>query len=161
NNLIIRNFATNAIADVGPGYGGGIASVTSTLTITNNHIDSNSARSGGGVYISSATEPLPTLIANNTIASNVALGTSASDGGGGIYLGNSAGEIINNVIEDNASQGEGSGIELWSGTNVSLVNNTILRNRSAVSWGSAVAPVPRGLRFLNNLVAFGSGGVSV
>ncbi len=59
------------------GGGGGIFVLTATVTINNNHVFSNVAHFGGGLYLSSCDAEL----GKNTIISNTALGI-----GGGVYL---------------------------------------------------------------------------
>ncbi|MBN2148028.1 MAG: right-handed parallel beta-helix repeat-containing protein [Anaerolineales bacterium] len=108
--------------------GGGIAIVDSTGVISANHVISNSAYVGGGLYLWGTADP--TLDAN-VVMSNTAKGFFAA-GGGGMLVNVDAGTkviIANHVIARNAAYGTGytGGLYCWSG-DCTLLHNTIVDN---------------------------------
>jgi hypothetical protein len=173
NNIIVRNRGGTGRTDEG---GGGIYCRGGGGLITNNVIVANQAQSGGGIHCASLAAP---LIANNTIASNVAFAAEATGlyvkGGGGIAAQSSSPTVRNNFIAHNVVTnvgtftGYGGGLCLVtvsgpSGGTPQVLNNTFLQNQAAMSVASAenggalycksVNPV-----LANNLIAFGSSGI--
>lgn len=146
NNIVIENESTgiycyggdscsplisgNTIAD-NPGGGiycfGRSWSDPIRSVITNNIIMGNTAREGGGVF----TRYSELLIAGNTITGNFAMDPNYAYGGGGIYveahgIGNFD-TIIDNVIENNQTDGHGGGIYL-EGSDAIVRGNVIASN---------------------------------
>jgi hypothetical protein len=115
-NCILSGFTiTNGNALLG----GGVAGNRAKPTIKNSTITSNTAKSGGGLYLCWGT------IENNTISSNSA---SIGDGGG---LNLCRGLIRNNRIHGN-SAGSGGGLSGCIGT---IVNNAVYDNKAAIYGG--------------------------
>ena len=120
--------------------GAGISVSFSSPTIRDNIITGNSGCSGVGIdsYFSSP------RIENNTITRNIISGCTGG-WGIGIYVGgNSAAEIIRNVITDNRGEAaSGGGVALFAAGNAVLIGNVIARNATAGSagcgWGGGVA----------------------
>ena len=120
--------------------GAGISVSFSSPTIRDNVIAGNSGCSGVGIdsYFSSP------RIENNTITRNIMSGCTGG-WGIGIYVGgNSAAEIIGNVITDNRGEAaSGGGVALFAAGNAVLIGNVIARNATAgaagCGWGGGVA----------------------
>ncbi len=119
-------------------YGGAIShyGFSSNGTISKNRIYYNQGYDeGGGIMIAGA------LPANNsalsfgagavTIDSNTLISNQSNDDGGGIRFlmaGNSPEMVSNNIIANNLSTHEGGGVALDDAPNVTIVNNTIVKN---------------------------------
>lgn len=120
--------------------GAGISVSFSSPTIRENIIAGNSGCSGVGVY-SYFSSP---RIENNTIARNIISGCTGG-WGIGIYIGgNSAAEIIGNVITDNrGAAASGGGIALFAAGSAVVTSNIIARNvtegTAGCGWGGGVA----------------------
>ena len=137
-------------------YGGAVYSVNQTGgSFQNNHLVSNSAQNGAGLYLQGGTVP----ISGNVFQSNTATFTGGglymdshnasavennqflgnSGGGGGIYLRLSTPTIRGNLVQDNdAPHGTGGGIYVDALSSALLDNNLVLRNHSA-AWGGGIA----------------------
>ncbi|MEH1898974.1 MAG: Calx-beta domain-containing protein [Nostoc sp.] len=103
--------------NAGNNNGGGIYS-TSSVTLSNSIISSNTTNiSGGGIYSSSVT------LSNSTI-----FGNTANNNGGGIYSSTSL-SISNSTISSNTSKSSGGGIY----TNNATVSNSTIFGNSADS----------------------------
>ena len=125
-------------------YGGAIShyGLSNNGTISKNRIYYNQGYDeGGGIMIAGA------LPANNstlspgagavTIDSNTLISNQSNDDGGGIRFlmaGNYPFVVSNNIIANNLSTHEGGGIALDDAPNVTIVNNTIVKN---VTTGTA------------------------
>ncbi|MEY2581779.1 MAG: large repetitive protein [Ilumatobacteraceae bacterium] len=119
-------------------YGGAISHYgrSNSGTISKNRIYYNQGYDeGGGIMIAGA------LPANNnqlspgagpvTIDSNTLISNQSNDDGGGIRFlmaGNFPEMVSNNIIANNLSTHEGGGVALDDAPNVTLVNNTIVKN---------------------------------
>ena len=120
--------------------GAGISVSFSSPTIRDNVITGNSGCSGVGIY-SYFSSP---RIENNTITRNIISGCTGG-WGIGIYVGgNSAAEIVGNVITDNRGEAaSGGGVALFAAGNAVLTGNVIARNATAgaagCGWGGGVA----------------------
>jgi parallel beta-helix repeat protein len=120
--------------------GAGISVSFSSPTIRGNIISENHGCSGVGIdsYFSSP------RIEENTISRNTIYGCTGG-WGIGIYIGgNSAAEIIGNMISDNTGEAaSGGGIALFAAGNALVIGNVIARNATAgpagCGWGGAVA----------------------
>jgi parallel beta-helix repeat protein len=137
-NWIINNTAA------GIGGGGVKVSTSSTgLTIRGNWFQGNSATVGGGLYVVAGAAPTvdantfvtntanvgggieldgagAVMLTNNILAQNTASGGV----GGGVWIGQSPGQIINNTIADNT----GDGVWFTDADGVAIVNNIIAGN---------------------------------
>ena len=123
-------------------YGGAISHYgrSNNGSITQNRIYYNQGYDeGGGIFVAGA------LPANNnaltagagsvTIDGNTVISNQSNDDGGGIRFlmasgsaGNFAELVENNIIANNLSTHEGGGVALDDSANVTLVNNTIVKN---------------------------------
>jgi uncharacterized repeat protein (TIGR01451 family) len=119
-------------------YGGAISHYgrSDSGNITRNRIYYNQGYDeGGGIMVAGA------LPANNnalspgagvvTIDGNTLISNQSNDDGGGLRFlmaGNFAELVENNIIANNLSTHEGAGVALDDSTNVTLVNNTIVKN---------------------------------
>ena len=153
--------------------GGGIYSVDAAPVIQNNLILSNTASLqsgvrvlGGGLYIETSLQPA--LILSNTVASNLAGGSSdAIQGeGGGMFLMGPA-EVRANTFEKNAAceclTAKGGGIELgWTHDVASFRDNVFSANQAKNGGGLYLvwsAAEVSGNRFVNNLATSSGGGL--
>ena len=134
--------------------GAGISVSFSSPTIRGNIITGNSGCSGVGIdsYFSSP------RIENNTISQNFISGCTGG-WGIGIYIGgNSAAEIVGNMIIDNRGEAaSGGGVALFAAGNAVLIGNVIARNATAgeagCGWGGGVAIANFvQARIVNNLI---------
>ncbi|MEI8239726.1 MAG: hypothetical protein WCI22_09915, partial [Actinomycetota bacterium] len=106
--------------------GGGIM-IAGELPANNNVASVGAGRSSGGVGV------------GVTIDSNLLLANLANDDGGGVRFlsaGNFPFLVQNNIIANNVSTHEGGGISLDDAPNVSVVNNTVVKN---ITTGTAVS----------------------
>ncbi len=119
-------------------YGGAIShyGLSDNGQITNNRIYYNQGYDeGGGIFIAGA---LPANVnsfgfgaGRVTIDSNTLVSNQSNDDGGGIRFlmaGTAAQMVSNNIIANNLSTHEGAGVAIDDSNNVSLVNNTIVKN---------------------------------
>jgi CSLREA domain-containing protein len=85
------------------GTGGGVYSLSPSLTITVGDIVGNTAKFGGGIYLAGS--------ANANVVATRVLGNVATDTGGGIYLSNGSLNIDTTAVSVNQSRiGNGGGI---------------------------------------------------
>ncbi len=132
---LTHNIISGNAANGYPGRGGGIFAVYgSNATWTANTIVSNTADSGGGIYLSYSS---PTLTAN-IIRRNT---TDNTGGGGGLYLEESDATLINNVIADNSNDEPyscGSGLRIYD-SSPHLLHTTIANNSGGTGSGVCVS----------------------
>ena len=123
--------------------GGGIACISSAMTISNNIITSNTALYyGGGIYVESSA----VTIANNTITGNNA------PFGAGITCMESASPVIkNNKITTNTASYDGSGIYCYHNTTPIIANNTVTSN-TALSEGAGIYCHDSSPKIANNVI---------
>jgi len=120
--------------------GAGISISFSSPTIIDNIITGNNGCSGVGVY-SYFSSP---RIEKNTITRNV-ISECTGGWGIGVYVGgDTAAEIIDNVITDNRGEAaSGGGLALFAAGNAVVTGNIIARNATAgpagCGWGGGVA----------------------
>jgi hypothetical protein len=135
--------------------GAGISVSFSSPTIRDNIITGNSGCSGVGIdsYFSSP------RIENNSITRNIISGCTGG-WGIGIYVGgNSAAEIIGNLIADNRGEAaSGGGVALFAAGEAVLIGNVIARNATAgpagCGWGGGIAIANFvQAKIVNNLIA--------
>jgi serine protease len=104
--------------------GGGILIQNSAPSIIGNWIVGNGACSGAGIY-SYFSSP---LIKGNTISRNYVYACSGASGLGVYIGGDSAAELIENVITENSGFANGGGVTLFAAGRAVLRSNVIARN---------------------------------
>jgi serine protease len=104
--------------------GGGVLVQFSSPSIIGNRIVNNGACSGAGVY-SYFSSP---LIKGNTISRNYVYACSGASGLGVYVGGDSAAELIENVITENSGFANGGGVTLFAAGRAVLRSNVIARN---------------------------------
>src|SRR5262245_8346417 len=104
--------------------GGGVLIQNSSPSIIGNSIVNNGACSGAGIY-SYFSSP---LIQGNTISRNFVYACSGASGLGVYIGGDSAAELIENVISENSGFANGGGVTLFAAGSVVLRANVIARN---------------------------------
>jgi parallel beta-helix repeat protein len=107
--------------------GGGVYAVTATVTLSNNTILSNTAATGGGLYLYGSRS----IMSGNIISANLA---KLYDGGG-LYMENSTADLNGNILSNNtASGGHGGGLYV-SASSISFGRNTLSGNLARYSGG--------------------------
>ena len=104
--------------------GGGVLVQFSSPTIAGNRIVENGSCSGAGVY-SYFSSP---LIQGNTIANNFVYACSGASGLGVYVGGDSAAEIVGNVISGNSGFANGGGVTLFAAGSAVVRANVIANN---------------------------------
>jgi len=104
--------------------GGGVLIQNSAPTVLGNWILNNGACSGAGIY-SYFSSP---LIKGNTISRNYVYACSGASGLGVYVGGDSAAELIENVITENSGFADGGGVTLFAAGRAVLRSNVIARN---------------------------------
>lgn len=134
NNTIRENTASYSATFSGSGYGGGISIYASSKArVYNNQIFSNAAsRGGGGIVMSESSN---STISGNNIYSNYVADAGYYEGGC-IYIANATANIFNNVIR-NCTANLGGGVAILDNAQVTLTNNTIVKNNA--TYASAPA----------------------
>ena len=118
------------LPDVSDGWfsnaGGGIYACVATVTISNNHIYSNTATDGGGLFLHSS---------DATINGNEVTSNAVSDDGGGLHLEYGNITLSSNIILSNTAESFGGGLYLKE-SDVTLNGNRITGNRAGGGmWG--------------------------
>ena len=131
----IRNGANNF-------SGGGVLIQNSAPSIIGNWIVANGACSGAGIY-SYFSSP---LIKGNTISRNYVYACSGASGLGVYIGGDSAAELIENVITENSGAANGGGVTLFAAGRAVLRSNVISRN---VTWGFSPCTSGGGIWMVN------------
>lgn len=151
---VIHNTFTNNRASLTNGNSGAIkVYISSSPLISQNRLEGNEARDGGGLYIESLSAPIVTgnVIRNNHSAvfgGGVAVRESApalfgnqivfnrsDQNGGGIFISESVGVTLQaNEIAHNTAQGSGGGLALTTSTG-NLFDNTIAQNQALGNAG--------------------------
>jgi hypothetical protein len=121
-NAVLRGFTVrNGLNSYN---GGGVLIRNSSPSIIGNRIVNNGSCTGAGIY-SYFSSP---LIQGNTISRNFVYACSGASGLG-IYIGgDSAAELIENVISENSGIADGGGVTLFAAGRVVLRSNVIARN---------------------------------
>jgi hypothetical protein len=161
----------NGNATKGGGFvraGGGLYALgwdqTSAITLTNNHIIGNSAYvAGAGMEVWA----MAVTLIDNTIASNDLQkgGGAELAQGGGVYLSNAAGRLVDNLIMSNtvpidAYYGDGGGGFYADYSTVYLSGNTFIGNEANEGGGLSVMRTPLtlvGNQFISNKASLGGG----
>ena len=135
NSIISGNLARDVRGGLASSFGGGIATVGTTVEITNSSINNNAAATNGGGGLNFRDSQV--TISNSTIADNF------GSGAGGINLDNSNVNINRSVIN-----GNGTGIFGGSGAIDSDANSVLTIDRSIIDGNSGIDPFdptpPRG-----------------
>ena len=149
-------------------YGGAISHYgrSNGGAITRNRIYYNQGYDeGGGIMIAGALPANNTQLSRGagpvTIDSNTLVANQSNDDGGGIRFlmaGNFPEMVSNNIIANNLSTHEGGGVALDDAPNVTLVNNTIVKN---ITTATAATNSASGNIRLANPAGLSTGGNSV
>ena len=132
--------------------GGGLYVITATATLRDNHVVSNTALLGGGMYFqnSDGTSLIDNLISGNS--------TPQSGSGGGLYLYNSARvTLTGNTISDNEAGpwnngfGTGGGVLLDNCPGTTLNDNIISDNRASWAGGLEFRDSPTATLIANTI----------
>ena len=110
--------------------GGGIISSGATrLSVTGGTFSTNSAESGGGIFLEGdgGDPPIPVPISDSTFSSNMATGTSANSGGGGIYNDGGTATLTGSTLSSNSAFSTGGGIYQSSGA-LTITDSTVSDN---------------------------------
>jgi uncharacterized repeat protein (TIGR01451 family) len=107
--------------------GGGVYVITATVTMSNNHVFSNTSDYGGGLYFDNSTN---VALTGDTVVSNTVAITGS---GGGLYFQNCSGPLLSdNLISGNSTvRGEGGGLYFGNSADVMLTDNTISSNKAS------------------------------
>ena len=148
------------------GFGGGLALYYGAPTVGNSVLLDNTASQsatgqlrgvGGGILLYNS----PATIVGNIVMNNVASGTTQYDGGGGLYLDNSAAVIESNIIQGNHVFAFGGGLFLHQSGAV-VRGNTIQDNNAFNGGGGGAFAVMSAVDFEANTIldneAFDVGG---
>lgn len=175
NNVIYNNVAdTQSVTR--SGFGGGLCFEFGGPTISNNVISDNTAKLGGGIFISTLASARAVIV-NNRIERNVIDPTLSLEhklGGGGVYVDGYA-IIDNNLIAENSARlpragstvpVTGAGVFIVSVGPSTIRHNNILRNRfqpaqNRTVSGAGIHAEGTGLIVANNLVAYNSTGIDL
>jgi predicted outer membrane repeat protein len=154
---------------------GGAIRNTGNLTLNSMTIETNTARSGGGVYTNGAGNRLTVnggSIRSNTAANNgggisgsesivnltnvTVSGNTATNNGGGIYAPSGTLNITGGSVTDNTAANQGGGGIFASGT-VTVTNASITNNRADGSFGRGGGmEVPSGSSTITNSTLSGN-----
>ncbi|MCA9053940.1 MAG: hypothetical protein KDA75_08895, partial [Planctomycetaceae bacterium] len=127
----IRDNSTNGVN----GHGGAIF-VHGGATIINSSLRDNfttGAQSAGGALDSSGGD---VIVINSTFSGNSTTGTGLGSAGGAISTDHNPLTLINSTLSNNASYGRGGGID--AGQTVTLINSTVVDNRSNADDGGGI-----------------------
>ena len=142
--LIKDNFISGNHA--GPSSAGGGIFAGGDAEIVMNTVKGNTGGSGAGIHIYGGAP----IVRENFIEANHA----GAWNGGGLFVGNAAGEYINNVVMENTSDAAGGGLYVTSESEApAFLNNTIVRNQASTGTGVAVQSGTPSL--VNSLIAGG------
>jgi uncharacterized repeat protein (TIGR01451 family) len=145
----------------GRNAGAGVYVITATATLSNNHVFSNTALDGGGLYFFNN---LGVILTGNTISNNTVLGWAAR--AGGLFLYHSPGAMLKaNVISNNkagpfpSQQFRGGAFFLLS-DNVTLISNTVTGNYAANQCGGLCFEASDNATLIGNAIVGNSAGTS-
>lgn len=116
-----------------PDQGGGIHVEWSELKITDSTVSGNKAANGAGIFM--ADTDVPKNETEHTITKTTIENNTASNLGGGVYVGNNSDvTITDSTLEGNTAASQGGAIVAYSGRNITLDNTTVKGNK-AISGG--------------------------
>jgi hypothetical protein len=158
---------TGGQATANGGFGGGVmVHWGAGATISNNRIDGNFASNAGGGVAVSADNIAPSIIINNAIFNNRALGVfgvpggasaalpqQGSEPGGGIMVLGGPVTVTNNLVYSNTSRVGGDGMAILNGGAETdrVYHNTVVDNGSVTSTAVCLG-TPGPIFFSNNLL---------
>ena len=117
-----------------PDQGGGIHVEWSELKITDSIVSGNKAANGAGIFM--ADTDVPKNETEHTITKTTIENNTASNLGGGVYVGNNSDvTITDSTLEGNTAASQGGAIVAYSGRNITLDNTTVKGNK-AISGGA-------------------------
>ena len=117
-----------------PNQGGGIHVEWSELKITDSTVSGNKAANGAGIFM--ADTDVPKNETEHTITKTTIENNTASNLGGGVYVGNNSDvTITDSTLEGNTAASQGGAIVAYSGRNITLDNTTVKGNK-AISGGA-------------------------
>lgn len=117
-----------------PDQGGGIHVEWSELKITDSTVSGNKAANGAGIFM--ADTDVPKNETEHTITKTTIENNTASNLGGGVYVGNNSDvTITDSTLEGNTTASQGGAIVAYSGRNITLDNTTVKGNK-AISGGA-------------------------
>ena len=120
-----------------PDQGGGIHVEWSELKITDSTVSGNKAANGAGIFM--ADTDVPKNETEHTITKTTIENNTASNLGGGVYVGNNSDvTITDSTLEGNTAASQGGAIVAYSGRNITLDNTTVKGNK-AISGGAIYA----------------------
>lgn len=126
-------FSENIIEGNEAKYGGGLYLHDARGLVIGNTVAGNTARYGGGIYCRGGYPKC----SSNTIVDNCAYGSF--DGGGGIYCTETTATLMANVIARNECENPwdslGGGIACTNEAHILIVNNVVLSNSAALGGG--------------------------
>ena len=138
------------------GFGGGLALYYGAPIVGNDVVLGNTASQsatgqlrgvGGGIFLYHS----PATIIDNIVMNNVASGTTMYDGGGGLYLDNSATVIRGNIIQGNHGSPYGGGLFIYQSGAV-VHDNTIQDNNALSGDGGGAFVVMSAVDFEANVI---------
>lgn len=112
-----------------PDQGGGIHVEWSELKITDSIVSGNKAANGAGIFM--ADTDVPKNETEHTITKTTIENNTASNLGGGVYVGNNSDvTITDSTLEGNTAASQGGAIVAYSGRNITLDNTTVKGNKA-------------------------------
>ncbi len=133
-NVISGNYTDPNPYTKGGGIYVAIFYILQSSFISGNIIEDCDAASGGGIYGHGITS---WTVSGNTVLNNRSFGTTASAGGGGVYLNNASPDFDLNLVAGNSAQNDGGGLYCTFKSYPYIVNNTFHGN-TAVNRGGGL-----------------------
>lgn len=132
------------------GYGGGVYSDASSITVTDCVVRECTAAIGGGIYLCSSN--------GSSITGNTLRGNRGTNSGGGLYVEQSPGTLVaRNTLLDNIARQQGGGMTVNSvATTITdnvIAGNSVEATTSYIYGGGGVLLGNTGVWFANNTVA--------
>jgi len=142
-------------------FGGGLVVDSTALSprLEKSTVIGNTASTGGGIMLHGARLD----IEQSAIVDNVANGTAAGEGGGGIRVNNSGGtaaplSVVNSTISRNTAYRDGGGLYLGTNTSAYLSSATVTANVANQSGGTGAGGglYVQGTAYLGNTILAGN-----
>jgi hypothetical protein len=127
--------------------GGGLDdSGNGTVTLTGCTVSrnqSNGGTGGGGVDYTGAAS---VRVANSVFSGNIANNALATGGGGGLEVNNAAATatVVDSLFSGNQADAAGGGVDVFSGTTLTVTGSTFVGNRTRVNFGGGLNLVTTG-----------------
>lgn len=111
-----------------PGNGGGlhVSGAGSAVSIIGSNLRLNTARSEGGGLWNDAGSSM--YVTNSNLIGNMALGTGANNGGGGIFNNGGLLDVVFSRLFNNTAAGDGAGLFLGAGGTARLIQSQVYQN---------------------------------